>query len=207
MSNESSSGAMVVQPQATTVQPAPARAAAAAYDPGLLSAARDLPNVTDIRQENGRVVVTTHGGGKIIVSRDPDEGHVILTPAEVVSTEAHASVSPAEFMPPEYVVNGAVTVVAMVCSTFLIVPILSYLLRRRERKAQSAPVAADPQIVQRLARIEESIEAIAIEVERSAEAQRYSARLLTERMLEPAVPASATTESLAIPRRAAHARD
>jgi hypothetical protein len=61
--------------------------------------------------------------------------------------------------------------------------------------------------VQRLDRIEQAIEAIALEVERSAEAQRYSARLLTERMPAVAMPVSATTESLAVPRRAVHAGD
>jgi hypothetical protein len=37
----------------------------------------------------------------------------------------------------------------------------------------------------RLARIEASVDAIAVEVERSAEAQRFTARLLTERVPTP----------------------
>jgi hypothetical protein len=173
-------------------------------DPGLLRAARDVPNATSVRQENGRVVVTTHGGGKLVVSRSPDDGHVVLTPVDQVTTTTHAAVSPADFMPPPYVVEGAVGIVGMTCATFIIVPILRYMLRRRERTVQATPVA-DPQIAQRLDRIEQAIEAIAIEVERSAEAQRYSAKLLTERMPAPAVPVSATTESLAVQRRSAQA--
>jgi hypothetical protein len=207
MLNEVSNGMVLVVQQPTTVRSPDVEARAVVVDPGLLRAARDVPGVTDVRQENGRVVVTTHGGGKVIVSRATEDGQVILTPTEVVSTEAHTAVSPADFMPPKYVVDGAVTAVGLLCSTFILVPILGYLLRRRERKVQSAPAAADPQVVQRLDRIEQAIEAIALEVERSAEAQRYSARLLTERMPAVAMPVSATTESLAVPRRAVHAGD
>src|SRR5438105_3174778 len=50
--------------------------------------------------------------------------------------------------------------------------------RRVDRKA--APL--DQEVVRRLDRIEQAIETMAVEVERVSEAQRYSARLLTERL-------------------------
>ena len=204
MLNEANTGTVIVLQQVTRVPRSDAQATIVVPDPGVLRAAREVPNATSIRQENGRVVVTTQGGERIVVSRAPNDGQITLTQTEVVNTEASTAVSPADFMPPKYVVDGAVTAVGMLCATFIIVPILSYTIRRRERKLQTAPAVADPQIAQRLDRIEQAIEAIAIEVERSAEAQRYSARLLTERMPEPVVPMSATTQSLAVASRAAN---
>jgi hypothetical protein len=205
---EVTNGVVLVVQQATRVQRAEVPATVIDHDEGLLSAARNVPEAAGVVQEkDGRVIITTPAGEKLVVSRNPSDGQVILTPVPTVATTAHTAISPADFMPPKYVVEGAVTVVAMLCGTIFLAPVLRYMLRRRERKLQVAPAAADPQVVQRLDRIEQAIEAIAIEVERSAEAQRYSARLLTERMPEPAVPVSATTESLAVPRRGAHVRE
>jgi len=59
------------------------------------------------------------------------------------------------------------------------IPIVRAIIRRWERGAQLPP-PAPPEITSRLERIEQAVEAIAIEVERIAEAQRYSAKLLTE---------------------------
>jgi hypothetical protein len=60
------------------------------------------------------------------------------------------------------------------------VPIIRALIRRMER----TPVAAPSEIAAmnaRLERIEQGLEAIAIEVERSAESDRFIAKLLSER--------------------------
>jgi hypothetical protein len=51
-------------------------------------------------------------------------------------------------------------------------------MKRIEARRQGAPVGA---IEQRLARIEEAVDVIAVEVERIAEAQRFAARLAAER--------------------------
>lgn len=59
------------------------------------------------------------------------------------------------------------------------IPIVRAIIRRWERGAQLPP-PPPPEITSRLERIEQAVEAIAIEVERIAEAQRYSAKLLTE---------------------------
>jgi hypothetical protein len=190
-----------------------AQAGVVVPDPEVLRAAGDVPNATSVRLENGQAIVTTYGGGQIVVSRSTADGHIILTPARARSTTTTTAttgrtVSPAEFMPPKYVVDGAVTAVSMICGTIFLAPILRYMLRRRERSQQRTPaVAVDPQLHARLDRMEQAIDAIAIEVERSAEAQRYSARLLTERMPEPVVAMSATGESLAVPRRGTHPRE
>ncbi len=63
------------------------------------------------------------------------------------------------------------------------VPLVRALARKWDREgdpAQSGETSV------RLQRIEQAIEAVAIEVERIAEAQRYTTRVLTERAGQPA---------------------
>ena len=81
-------------------------------------------------------------------------------------------------VPPE-VVNVAQSFFIMVAVIALGIPIIRAFAKRWERGAQLPPPAS-PEITTRLERIEQAVEAIAIEVERIAEAQRYAAKLLTE---------------------------
>ena len=57
------------------------------------------------------------------------------------------------------------------------------------RRAENRPVqvAANPEVAAQLQRIEHAVEAMAIEVERISEAQRYMARLESERVADPAL--------------------
>ena len=66
------------------------------------------------------------------------------------------------------------------------IPLVRTIARREERRALGA---SDPRTDDRLARIEAAVEAIAIEVERISEGQRFTTKLLSER---PASPASLT---------------
>jgi hypothetical protein len=59
------------------------------------------------------------------------------------------------------------------------IPIIRAITRRWESKPQ-LPQAASADVTARLERIEQAVEAVAIEVERIAEAQRFSAKLLAE---------------------------
>jgi hypothetical protein len=59
------------------------------------------------------------------------------------------------------------------------VPLLRAHLRRRER--QDAMPSASPEVMQRLERMEQAIDAIAVEVERISEGQRFTTKLLSER--------------------------
>jgi hypothetical protein len=81
-------------------------------------------------------------------------------------------------IPPEVVeiVKMFFTTVAVVA---LGIPIIRAFTRRFERGPQLPPQAS-PDVVARLERIEQSIEAVAVEVERIAEAQRFSAKLAAE---------------------------
>ena len=70
--------------------------------------------------------------------------------------------------------------------------------RRPLQLEVAAPAGPSPELAGRLARIEQAIEAVAIEVERISESERYSARLLTERLPEraPAQAAHPTADAV-----------
>jgi hypothetical protein len=59
------------------------------------------------------------------------------------------------------------------------IPIIRAVIRRWERAPQLPPPAS-AEITTRLERIEQAVEAVAIEVERIAEAQRFAAKLMAE---------------------------
>ncbi|MHB1310386.1 MAG: hypothetical protein ACYC3L_00115 [Gemmatimonadaceae bacterium] len=75
-----------------------------------------------------------------------------------------------------------VTVVAIVLG----VPLVRAHIKRADRSA-SLP-APDPRAEERLARIESAVEAIAIEVERISEGQRFVTKLLAERPAVTGLP-------------------
>jgi hypothetical protein len=81
---------------------------------------------------------------------------------------------------------------AMVVAIVLGVPLVRARVRERER--QSLGAVPDAQAAERLARIEAAVEAIAIEVERISEGQRFTTKLLSERAPGsiPSKPGSAT---------------
>ena len=68
---------------------------------------------------------------------------------------------------------------AMIAVIALGVPIIRVIGKRFDRPAPLPPITP-AETTQRLERIEQAIEAVAIEVERIAEAQRFSAKLMAE---------------------------
>jgi hypothetical protein len=70
-------------------------------------------------------------------------------------------------------------------------PVVRLLLKRFDRPAPTI-VQIPPELAARLERIEQGVEAVAIEVERIAEAQRFSAKLLAERQALPPGAGSAS---------------
>jgi hypothetical protein len=81
-------------------------------------------------------------------------------------------------IPPEVidivkVVFGSITAIA------LGIPIIRAMTKRWERSPMLPP-ATSPDVTARLERIEQAVEAVAIEVERIAEAQRFTAKLMAE---------------------------
>ncbi len=75
-----------------------------------------------------------------------------------------------------------------VVSIVLGVPLVRARIRRMER--QGLP-GGDPHADERMARIEAAVEAIAIEVERISEGQRFTTKLLSERAALPVAPGTA----------------
>ena len=81
-------------------------------------------------------------------------------------------------MPPgvEHVATSFFLMVGIIA---LGIPLIRMLGKRFERGGPLPPPAS-PEITTRLERIEQAVEAIAIEVERIAEAQRFAAKLMAE---------------------------
>jgi hypothetical protein len=73
---------------------------------------------------------------------------------------------------------------AMITTIVIGFPLVRGLVRRWERESEMPRVPAEVQA--RLQRIEQSVDAIAIEVERMSEGQRFVTRLLAERAPERA---------------------
>jgi hypothetical protein len=71
----------------------------------------------------------------------------------------------------------AVAMTAIICGTILIATALQAFAARRARKL---PPANTDAIEARLARMEQAIDAVALEVERIAEGQRFTTKLLSE---------------------------
>jgi hypothetical protein len=74
------------------------------------------------------------------------------------------------------IVMGFFTMITIIA---LGVPIIRLIARRMDRKPLP-PTPASPDVTARLERIEQAVEAVAIEVERIAESQRFSAKLMAE---------------------------
>ena len=85
---------------------------------------------------------------------------------------------PGDMIPP-----GAIDIVQSFFLTVAVIalgiPIIRAITRRWERGSAPLP-SAPPDVIARLERIEQAVEAVAVEVERIAEAQRFSAKLLAE---------------------------
>ncbi|HET7632660.1 MAG TPA: hypothetical protein VFK16_10110 [Gemmatimonadaceae bacterium] len=85
-------------------------------------------------------------------------------------------------MPMNGIPSNAVPIVAivftMVTAMVLGLPIVRAIIRRFERRAE--PPAIPANLESRLDRIEQTVDSIAVEIERVAEAQRFLTRLQTE---------------------------
>ena len=73
-------------------------------------------------------------------------------------------------------------------------PLARAAARRMDRKTQGGGVPAD--VGMRLDRIEQAVEAVAVEMERVSEAQRFSARLLSERLPDALPRLDAAAEAM-----------
>jgi hypothetical protein len=85
---------------------------------------------------------------------------------------------------PDVIPAGAIEIAEAFFATIAIIalgiPIIRAITRRWERSAPTLPAPVSADVTSRLERIEQGVEAIAVEVERIAEAQRFSAKLMAE---------------------------
>lgn len=104
-------------------------------------------------------------------------------------------IAAAIFQGPPDVPPGAIEISEAFFATIAVIalgiPIIRAITRRFERGA-SAPAQVSPEVLSRLERIEQGVEAIAVEVERIAEAQRFTAKLMAE-MQKNALPHADST--------------
>ena len=93
---------------------------------------------------------------------------------------------------------------AMVTTIAIGLPLVRGLVRRWDREGAAARVPAE--VTARLERMEQALDAIAIEVERMAEGQRFVTRLLADRSAERGAEPARLPET-ADDRRGGYARD
>jgi hypothetical protein len=154
----------------------------------------------------GSMSVTRNGDGHTIVQM-PDGRTITIDPGAVPGLQdqraliehAMATMPPMhreEHGPPQSVI--VLTGLVLFFITLMVIgwPIARAMGRRIDRRSAGAPAMPDSEA--RLARIENAVEAIAVEVERVSENQRFATRLLSERAEADGMSARA--------REAVHAR-
>lgn len=60
------------------------------------------------------------------------------------------------------------------------IPLVRSYVRRKELELERRPTAVDPQMQERLMRMESALESVAVEIERISENQRFLTKLLSE---------------------------
>jgi hypothetical protein len=92
-------------------------------------------------------------------------------------------------MGPPYTVVAIVAIV-FVSGAAILTPLVKAFASRLEARPRSDP-AVPPDVTDRLDRIERGLEAVAVEVERISEGQRFVTKLLAERETAGRLPPSA----------------
>jgi hypothetical protein len=85
-------------------------------------------------------------------------------------------IPPSEMIPPQ-AVDISIAFFAMLAFIIVGLPLARAFARRMDRRGEAAPAA---EVTPRLDRIEQAVDAIAIEIERISENQRYASRVMNE---------------------------
>jgi hypothetical protein len=101
---------------------------------------------------------------------------------QAIAPASPPSEAPINRGPPENVIVLTAIVLFFIALTLIGLPMARAAARRMDRKIAGPPLPND--LLPRLERIEQAVEGVALEMERVAEAQRFSARLLSERLPE-----------------------
>lgn len=100
---------------------------------------------------------------------------------------------------PPQAVDIAVAFFFTIAAVFIGTPLARAYARRMDRKGVAGPTAG-PEVVTRLDRIEQAVDAIALEVERISEGQRYVTKLMAEQRALPSADGAAAAELGALER-------
>ncbi len=150
-------------------------------------------NASVIKDGTGRIIVTGPNGKTITI--DPKAGLNGDQIQEVVQTALQPAPRSgvAEQFPKELIPIFGIVFPCFAAMVFFI----TRMFAARRTAVGPTTAALAPEAAARLARIEQAVEAVAIEVERISEAQRYSAQLLTDRLSGPAPTIPAVSASRA----------
>lgn len=80
--------------------------------------------------------------------------------------------------------TALVAITSMIMGTFSFVAIVAAIVYARTRKSRGVDHLASGRIEDRLTRIEQAVDAVAVEVERISEGQRFTTKLLSEKQKE-----------------------
>ena len=188
------------QPAVLPVPPMPPLPPAPPQPPGAprtpleeeLDAVREAVSKVAPQSASGEFGATQTPDGRVrIVDRD---GKVMVLDPKLISRDqiesmVQQAIAPAptgENMPDQGPPQNAIILTAIilffVALTLIGFPIARAAARRMDRKAAGPQLPND--LLPRLERIEQAVDGVALEMERVAEAQRFSARLLSERLPE-----------------------
>lgn len=106
-----------------------------------------------------------------------DEVRAVLENVRAQSGRGFAYQGPADMIPRE-AVDISIAFFAMIAFIVVGLPLARAFARRMDRRGEAA--AAAPDASPRLERIEQAVDAIAVEIERISENQRYASRLMNE---------------------------
>jgi len=82
-----------------------------------------------------------------------------------------------------------IPIIGIIAATVMVIGIP--LARAYARRIESAPNGVPPELSARLAQMQQAIDAIAVEVERISEGQRFTTKLLAERTSAEVAPGAA----------------
>ena len=151
-------------------------------------------------EEAARVAAQAAGAAPGTVFRVGPDGEIV--PVEDMNeaiadavADATAEVQDIRFEPvvPPQVVDIAISFFIMIAFIIVGLPIARAFGRRMDRRSTVPPVAAAQ--TEQLQQIQTAVEAMAVEVERISENQRFVTRLLSERGADVRIPARAIEET------------
>ncbi|HSA57372.1 MAG TPA: hypothetical protein VLE53_16800 [Gemmatimonadaceae bacterium] len=82
--------------------------------------------------------------------------------------------------------TAIVAITALITGSIMIATIAQAIASSIGKRRKALPDAAVDRIEERLSRIEQAVDAMAVEVERISEGQRFTTKLLADRQAEPA---------------------